>query len=80
MFIEFICAVLGLQFACMHNPNLACAFLTCTHALCTRLVCTQELCTVGLTSPILHAHTGLHACEMKNLSCCALAARMFCQV
>ena len=24
-------AVLGLQFACMRNPNLVCAFLTCTH-------------------------------------------------
>ena len=31
-------------------------------------------CTVGLTSPILRAHAGLHACEMKNLSCRALSA------
>ena len=31
-------------------------------------------------SSILRAHAGLHACEMKNVSCCALAARVFCQV
>ena len=68
-------AVFCLQFACMCNPNLACAFLTCT---C--LVCTRELCTAALMSPILHAHASLHVCEMKNVSCCALAARVFCQV
>ena len=73
-------AVFGLQFACTCDPNLACAFLTCTCALCTRLVCTRELCTAGLMSPILHAHTGLHVCEMKNVSCRALAACVFCQV
>ena len=72
---RFYSAVLGLQFVCMHNPNLACAFLTCT-----RLVRTQEQCTVGLTSSTLRAHEGLHACEMKNVSCRALAARVFCQV
>ena len=73
-------AVLGLQFAYTRNPNLACTFLTCTRASCARLVCTRELCKVGLTSPIFHAHAGLHACEMKNVSCRALAARVFCQV
>ena len=46
----------------------------------TRLVRTREQCTVGLTSSTLRAHEGLHACEMKNVSCCALAARVFCQV
>ena len=70
-------AVFGLQFACTCDPNLAYAFLTCTCALCTRLVCTRELCTAGLMSPILHAHD---VCEMKNVSCGALAARVFCQV
>ena len=52
----------------------------CTHASCTRLVRTRELCTVGLTSSTLFAYEGLHACEMKNVSCRALAARVFCQV
>ena len=80
MFIEFIHAVLGLQFACMCNPNLACAFFKCMRASCTPLVHTQELCMVGLTSPILRAHAGLHTCEMKNVLCHALAARVFCQV
>ena len=73
-------AVLGLQFACTHNPNLACTFLTCTHASCTRLVRTQELGTVGLTSPIWHGHAGLHVSEMKNESCQVHAVRAFCQV
>ena len=67
-------AVFGLQFACTCNPNLACVFLTCTCASCTCLVCTRGLCTAGLTSPILHV------CEIKNVSCVALAARVFCQV
>ena len=67
-------AVFGLQFACMCNSNLACVFLTCTCASCTRLVCTRELCTAGLKSAILHE------CEMKNMSCRAIAARVFCQV
>ena len=73
-------AVFGLQFACTCNPNLACALLTCTCVSCTRLVCTRELCAAALMSPILHAHAGLHACEMKNVSCHALAARVFYQV
>ena len=77
---RFYSAVLGLQFACTHNPNLACAFLKCTGASCTRLVPTQELCTVGLTSSTLRAHEGLYACEMKNVLCCAFAAHVFCQV
>ena len=77
---RFYSAVLGLQFASMRNPNLACAFLTCTRASCTHLVYTREFCTVGLTSSTLHAHEDLHACEMKNVSCCALAACVFCQV
>ena len=77
---RFYSAVLGLQFACMCNPNLAYAFLTCTRASCTRLVRTQELCTVGLKSSTLRAHEGLHVCEIKNVSCRALAARVFCQV
>ena len=64
----------------MCNPNLVCAFLTCTRASLTRVVHTQELCTVGLTSPVLCAHVGLHACEMKNVSCHAFAARVFYQV
>ena len=72
--------VLGLQFACTRNPNLACAFLTCTCASCTRLVRTRELCMVGLMSSIMRAHTGLHACEMKNVSCRALAASVLCQL
>ena len=72
--------VFGLQFACTCNPYLACAFLTCTCTSCTRLVCTRELCTAGLMSPILHAHAGLHVCEMKNMSCYALASLVFCQV
>ena len=65
--------VLGLQFACMRNPNLACAS-------CTRLVHARELCMVDLTSSILCAHACLHVCEMKNMFCQAHAARMFCQV
>ena len=73
-------AVLGLQFACMRNPNFACEFLICMCASCTRLACTRELCTAGLMSSVLHAHAGLHAYEMKNVSCRALAARVFCQV
>ena len=73
-------AVFGLQFTCTCDPNLACAFLICTCASCTRLVCTRELCMAALMSPILHAHAGLHVCEMKNMSCRALAARVFCQV
>ena len=73
-------AVFGLQFACTCNSNLACVFLTCTCASCTRLVCTRELCTAGLMLAILHAHAGLHECEMKNVSCRALAARVVCQV
>ena len=72
--------VFGLQFACTCNPNLACVFLTCTCASFTHLVCTRELCTAALMSPILHAHAGLHACEMKKVSCRALAACVFCQV
>ena len=62
--------VLGLQFACTCNPNLACTLLTCMRASCTCLVHTRELCTVNLTSPILHAHAGLHTCEMKK--CCVM--------
>ena len=73
-------AVFGLQFACTCDPNLATAFLTCTCASYTRLVCIRELYTTALMSPILHAHAGLHECEMKNVSCRALAARLFCQV
>ena len=72
--------VLDLQITCTRNPNLVCVFLTYTLASCTHLVHTQELCTVGLTSPISRAHTGLHACEMKNVLCHALAAHVFCQV
>ena len=72
--------VLGLQFACMRNPNLVCAFLTCMCASCTRLVCTRDLCTLGSTSSILRAHEGLHTCEMKNVLCQAHAARVFCKV
>ena len=71
-------AVFGLQFACTCDPNLACAFLTCTCASCTRLLCIRELCTSALISPIFHAHAGLHVCEMKNVSCGALVARVFC--
>ena len=71
-------AVFGLQFACTCDPNLACAFLTCTCASYIRLVCIRELCTAVLMSPILHAHAGLHVCEMKNVSCGALAACVFC--
>ena len=79
---RFYSAVLGLQFACTHNPNLECAFLTCTRASCTCLVHTRELCTVGLTSSTLRVHEGLprDMCEMKNVACRALAARVFCQV
>ena len=73
-------SVLGLQFACTRNPNLVCAFLTCTRASCTRLVHIREQCMVGLTSSTLRAYEGLHACEMKNVSCRALAARVFCQI
>ena len=70
-------AVLGLQFACTRNPNLVHAFLTCTHLVRTP---SRKLCIVGLTLPILRAHAGLQVCEMKNMSCQAHAARMFCQV
>ena len=55
---RFYSVVLGLQFACTRNPNLACAFLTCTRALRTCLVRTQEPCTVGLTSSTLRAQEG----------------------
>ena len=72
--------VLGLRFACTRNSNLVCAFLTCTRGSCTCLVRTQEVYTVVLTSSVLRAHAGLHACEMKNVSCRAHAARVFCQV
>ena len=70
---RFYSAVLGLQFTCMCNQNLACAW-------CTHLVRTREQCTVGLTSSTLRVHEGLCACEMKNVSCRAHAARVFCQV
>ena len=73
-------AVLGLQFACTCNPSLAHAFVTCTLTSCTGLVRTRELCMVGLTSPILHAHAGLHVCEMKNVLCRAFSACVHCQV
>ena len=71
------CTVLGLQFACTCYPNLVHAFLACMCASCTRLVHTLELCMVGLMSPILCAHAGLHVCEMKNVLCHALAACVF---
>ena len=86
MFIEFIVAVLGLQFAYTHNLNLAYAFLMCTHASCTCLVRTQELCMIGLTSPILRSHASLHACEIKTchvvplLYVCSVKFKLSCTV
>ena len=79
MFIEFIPLSLAYN---LHARTIQIGMCIPDMHVCigTRLVHTRELCTVGLMSSILRAHAGLHACEMKNVLCRALAACVFCQV
>ena len=72
-------AVLGSQFACTHNPTLACVPDMHTCIMHTSSVYTRAL-HGRFDTPILRAHAGLHASEMKNVLCRALAARVCCQV
>ena len=47
---------------------------------CAHLVCTRELCTIGLMSSILCAHTCLHACKIKYVSCQSVKFKLSCAV